>query len=88
MEKKINNILLITAEDGTQMTFRVLFTYHSDRFRKDNAVFFNEADENHLLAYSFEDCNTLHPIETAEEGAEVEAALQRFDAQQAENQKF
>jgi uncharacterized protein YrzB (UPF0473 family) len=85
MEKKINNILLITAEDGTQMTFRVLFTYHSDRFGKDHAVFYNEADENHLLAYAFDDCSTLHAIESAEEGAEVEAALAAFDAQQSSN---
>lgn len=44
MEKKINNILLITAEDGT-----------------------------------------LYAIESAEEGAEVEAALAAFDAQQSNN---
>ena len=85
MEKKINNILFFTGADGTQMTFKVLFTYHSERFGKDYAVFYNEADENHLLAYAFDDCGTLYTIESAEEGAEVEAALAAFDAQQTNN---
>ena len=88
MEKKINNILFVTAADGTQMTFRVLFTYHSNRFNKDYAVFYNEADENHLLAYSFEDCNTLHEIESTEEAAELEAALQRYDEEHQDTREI
>ena len=47
MEKKINNILFFTGKDGTQMVFRVLFTYYSEAFKKDYAVFYNESDENH-----------------------------------------
>ena len=83
MEKKINNILFITTSEGERLTFRVLFTYHSDRFGKDYAVFYNEKDENHLLAYEYDENKTLSEIETAEEGAELEAALAQFDAEQA-----
>ena len=82
MEKKINNILFITTNEGERLTFRVLFTYHSDRFGKDYAVFYNEKDENHLLAYAYDENKTLSEIETAEEGAELEAALARFDEKQ------
>ena len=82
MEKKINNILFITTNEGARLTFRVLFTYHSDRFGKDYAVFYNEQDENHLLAYAYDENKTLSEIETAEEGAELEAALARYDAEQ------
>ena len=86
MEKKINNILFFTGADGTQMTFKVLFTYHSDVFGKDYAVFYNEADENHLLAYSYDENLTLSTVDTEEEGAELEAALRQFDEEQvAEN---
>ena len=63
----------------------MLFTYHSERFGKDYAVFYNEQDENHLLAYSYDENKTLSEIETAEEGAELEAALAEFDREQAEN---
>lgn len=83
MEKKINNILFITKNDGTQMTFKVLFTYHSEKFNKDYAVFYNEADENHLLAYSYDENLTLSAVDTEEEGAELEAALRQFDEEQA-----
>lgn len=54
MKKKINNVLLFTGKDGSQSTFRVLFTHYSEKFKKDNAVFYNEADENHLILYSFD----------------------------------
>ena len=87
MEKKINNILLITKKDGTQMTFKVLFTYHSKTFNKDYAVFYNEEDENHLLAFSYDENCTLCEIQTREEGEELEIALQQFDEEQATNGK-
>ena len=79
--KKINNILFITTAEGKQLTFRVLFTYHSERFGKDYVVFYGEHDENHLLAYSYDENKTLSEIQNAEEGAELEAALARFDAE-------
>lgn len=83
MEKKINNILFVTTNDGTRLTFKVLFTYHSETFNKDYAVFYNEADENHLLAYWYDENITLHQIETQEEGRELEEALHAFDEEQA-----
>lgn len=83
MEKKINNILFITGQDGTQMTFKVLFTYHSERFNKDYAVFYNEQDENHLIAYSYDENITLFPITSQEENAELEDALRQYDEEQA-----
>lgn len=83
MEKKINNILFFTGKDGSQMVFRVLFTFYSEVFKKDYAVFYNEQDENNLIAYSFDDTNTLSAIQTDEEYAELEKALQRYDEEQA-----
>jgi uncharacterized protein YrzB (UPF0473 family) len=69
----------LTAEDGTQSTFKVLFTYYSERFQKDYAVFYNEADENHLIAYSYDENKTLSPLQTQEEYELLNQALQRFD---------
>ena len=79
MEKKINNILFFTAQDGTRLTFRVLFTYYSQTFKKDYAVFYNEDDENNLIAYSFDENNTLSALEKQEEYDELEIALRKFD---------
>lgn len=83
MEKKINNILFLTTNEGERLTFKVLFTYHSDTFQKDYAVFYNEADENHLLAYAYDENITLQAIETQEEAAELQQALDDYDAEQA-----
>ena len=83
MEKKINNILFLTKEDGTKLTFKVLFTYHSEAFNKDYAVFYNEADENHLLAYAYDENLTLSAIETQEEAQELNNALEQYDREQA-----
>ena len=79
MEKKINNVLIFTASNGEQMTFKVLFTYFSETFNKDYAVFYNEKDENHLIAYSFDDNNTLSALEKQEEYDELEIALSKYD---------
>ena len=82
MEKKINDILFLTTNDGEKLTFRVLFTYHSDTFNKDYAVFYNENDENHLIAYSYDENHLFQVIETREEGEELELALHQFDEEQ------
>ena len=79
MEKKINNILFFTDENGEQLVFRVLFTYYSENFNKDYAVFYNEKDENHLIAYTFDENNVLDGVETPEEYAELEEMLKKYD---------
>ena len=85
MEKKINNVLIFTDSDGKQMVFRVLFTYHSDTFQKDYAVFYNEQDENHLIAYAYDENKTLSPLQTQEEYAELEQALKAYDEERENN---
>lgn len=84
MEKKINNVLMFTGKDGSQLVYRVLFTYYSERFEKDYAVFYNEADENDLLAFSFTDSGSLSEPESPEEYKDIEQAVIRFDE---ENEK-
>ena len=79
MEKKINNILFLTTKDGERLTFKVLFTHHSETFNKDYAVFYNEADENHLLAFEYDENKTLSEIASPEESAELEAVLRAYD---------
>ena len=83
MEKKINNILFLTTKDGERLTFKVLFTHHSETFNKDYAVFYNEADENHLIVYSFDENMQLHEVENDDEFAELEVVLHAYDEEQA-----
>lgn len=83
MEKKINNVLLFTGKDGSQMVFKVLFTYHSDNFNKDYAVFYNEADENEVIVYAYDADLTLSVVQTEEEYAELDQVLQQYDQEHA-----
>ena len=75
--------LIITTEEGEKLTFKVLFTYHSQNFNKDYAVFVNEQDEDHLIVYSFDENKKLHEVEADEEFAELEVVLQAYDEAEA-----
>ena len=79
MEKEINNVLIFTSGDGEQMIFRVLFTYFSEKFKKKYAAFYNENDENHLIAYAYDEDKTLSPLESDEEYAEINEMLKKYD---------
>lgn len=83
MEKKINNVLFVTTSDGRQLTFKVLFTYHSEDFEKDYVFFYEENDEDNIIVYSYDDSNTLHEIEDEEEFKELDEVLQAYDEEHA-----
>lgn len=83
MEKKINNVLFVTTNDGRQLTFKVLFTYHSEDFEKDYVFFYEENDEDNIIVYSYDDSNTLHEIEDEEEFKELDEVLQAYDEEQS-----
>ena len=78
-----NKDLIITTDEGEKLTFKVLFTYHSQNFNKDYAVFVNEQDETHLIVYSFDENKKLHEVESDEEFAELETVLQAYDEAEA-----
>ena len=83
MEKKINNILFITGKDGSQLALTVFCTHYSLRVNKDYAVFYNEADENHLLLFSFDETYNLSEVNNPEEISELEEVLHKFDEENA-----
>ena len=83
MEKKINNVLFVNTKDGKRLTFRVLFTHHSDTFNKNYVAFYNEDNENDLLLFSYDENITLYQVKTDEELEELNAVLQKFDEIQA-----
>ena len=46
-------------------------------------MFYNENDENHLIAFSYDENKTLQELETQEEYNELDKALHVFDEEQA-----
>ncbi|MBE6142811.1 MAG: DUF1292 domain-containing protein [Erysipelotrichaceae bacterium] len=87
MEKKINNELFVTTNDGRQLTFKVLFTYHSEDFEKDYVFFYEENDEDNIIVYSYDDSNTLHEIEDEEEFKELDEVLEAYDEEHSKKEQ-
>lgn len=87
MEKKINNELFVTTNDGRQLTFKVLFTYHSEDFEKDYVFFYEENDEDNIIVYSYDDSNTLHEIEDEEEFKELDEVLEAYDDEHSKKEQ-
>ena len=85
MEKKINNVLFVNTKDGKRLTFKVLFTHHSDTFNKDYVAFYNEDNEKDLLLFSYDENITLYQVKTPEEYKELNEVLHKFDEEQASN---
>ena len=87
MEKKINNELFVTTNDGRQLTFKVLFTYHSEDFEKDYVFFYEENDEDNIIVYSYDDSNTLHEIDDEEEFKELDEVLEAYDDEHSKKEQ-
>ena len=51
MDKK-ENVIVIETDDGKQIEFRVLFTYHSENYNKDYVFIYDDKNPDNLLVYS------------------------------------
>ena len=81
-----NKYLYVTTDDGRELKFRILFTYHSDNFEKDYVAFYDEKDEANVLVCSYDEENNLYEIEDEEEFKELDEVLQAFDEEQNKKQ--
>lgn len=80
MEVKMDNTMIIT-KDGKEVKCRIIFTYHSDEFKK-NYVIFQPEDENVISAMSYEEdgekSGILTAIETDEEWDMLEEVVNDY----------
>ncbi|MDE6656353.1 MAG: DUF1292 domain-containing protein, partial [Anaeroplasmataceae bacterium] len=78
--------LVLTMEDGKQVTCDILFTYHSEEFNKDYVIF-QPRGEQQLSAASYEEegdgNGALHGIETDEEWAMLEELVNDYYGEQS-----
>lgn len=77
-----NKYLYVTTDDGRELKFKILFTYHSENFDKDYVTFYDEKDEENVLVYSYDEENNLYEIEDEEEFKELDEVLQAFEEEQ------
>ena len=81
-----NKYLYVTTDDGRELKFRILFTYHSDNFEKDYVAFYDEKDEENVLVCSYDEEHNLYEIEDEEEFKELDEVLQAYDEEQNKKQ--
>lgn len=78
--------LVLTMEDGKEVTCDILFTYHSDEFNKDYVVF-QPRGENQLSAACYIEENggngRLEAVNSEEEWQMLEALVDDYYGQQS-----
>jgi uncharacterized protein YrzB (UPF0473 family) len=89
MEKKelLENQLTFIDEEGNEILCQILFTFHSDDFKKDYVLFYpvgqEESEEQiDVMAASYtaeEENGSLSPVETDEEWEMIEDMLEKFE---------
>jgi uncharacterized protein YrzB (UPF0473 family) len=79
------NTIIITKEDGTEITCDILFTFHSDETEKDYVLYVEVDDEEgHVYASSYSDEDGLIgelfeiPESNVEEWEMIEEVLSAF----------
>ena len=79
MDKKINNVLFITDDDGNTKTYKVILTHHIERFNKDYAMFENVDDIDDVILFTYDEDLTLQLVQSEEECDEMLKILQKYD---------
>ena len=72
--------ILITREDGTEVEMTILFTYDSEDTGRKYVLYYDPEDENGEVHpyYYLEEDNSLHELETEEEWAMASEVLEAF----------
>lgn len=77
--------LVLTMQDGKEITCDILFTYHSDQFNKDYVIFQPRGEKELSAASYVEEGNgngSLQGIETDEEWAMLEELVNDYYGEQ------
>ncbi len=79
--KKLDNHIIITDEDGVEQRFEILFTYDNEDKNISYVLFYDEAKPEEVMAMRFDEQGNLYEIETDEEWDEVEEVLNTFSSE-------
>lgn len=79
MELNENNKIIITDEDGKEITLHILFTYHNEERNMDYVFIYDIEDEENVYPMRYyEEDHTLEEIEDEEEYDEVEEVFNAY----------
>ena len=74
--------IIVQDENGNNIELNIYFTYHSEKFNKDYVIFFDEKDENNLIAASIDSEGKLLDIDSDEEYQELDEIIEEYQDNQ------
>ena len=80
MKEIKENQIVITDDNGEELTMEILFTYENEERNKKYVFFYDPNDEENVLAMSYdEETGELFEIEDDEEYEEVEEVFNAYE---------
>lgn len=73
-----DNTMVITRDDGTEDTYKILFYYHNEERGRDYYFLYQEEDPDSLIVMASEDGESLLNVDE-EEFAECEEVLAAYE---------
>ena len=80
-----DNKMVITDEKGNEHLVNILFTYHHDERNKDYVLFYEDGNEDEIIAMIYTPDGELIEITDDEEYEEIEEVLNAFQEDEEEN---
>ena len=86
MEIKENQMVVID-DQGNERLVNILLTYHHEERNKDYVLFYEDGNEDEIIAMIYTPEKELIPIEDDEEYEEIEEVLNSFDEDEEEEKE-
>jgi len=83
----VDSTLVVIEEDGTEKEMTILFTFDSEDYKKSYVLFYDEADEEEIIAASYDDKGNLFEVEDEQEWQMVNEMLEMFNNEEFEYQE-
>ena len=78
LEIRNDNDMIITADDGTEKLFKILFYFHHDERNKDYYFLYEEENEDEVIVMGTSDGQSLETL-TDEEFDEAEQVFEAYE---------
>jgi uncharacterized protein YrzB (UPF0473 family) len=79
MEQEKDNRITITKDDGIEEEYRILLTYHSDKYNGDFMLVYAEDTPDDVLLFQYYEDGKLDAIFDEEILKEAQSVLDKFD---------
>ena len=80
----VDSRLVVIDEDGNEKEMTILFTFDSEDYDKSYVLFYDEANDEEIIAASYDDEGNLFQVEDQQEWQMVNEMLEMFSDEKFE----